>query len=103
MEPRVLPFAELDSHADPVLLKDGPPTRGESRMTGWLERQGFHPILSAFLLFVVSFVLFQGLATLIAIALVITSEGVPSPEALLDVLEKSTVPLLAGNTVGQFL
>ena len=103
MEPRVLPFAELDSHADSVLLKDGPPTRAESRMTGWLERQAFHPILSAFLLFVVSFLLFQGMATLIAIALVITSEGVPSPDALLDVLEKSTVPLLAGNTVGQFL
>lgn len=103
METSPWPPAEPDISTQAVLLKDGAPAYAKSRMTGWLERQEFHPMLSAFLLFVVSFLLFQGLASLIAVVMVLTTEGFETPESVLDVLEHATVPLLTGNTLGQFL
>lgn len=84
------------------VVKDGPPTYAISRLTGWLERQHFHPVLSAFLLFIVTFLLFQGLATIVAIALIASTTGLPDPDQVLGALENATGPLLAGNTAGQF-
>jgi membrane protease YdiL (CAAX protease family) len=88
---------------DVAVLEDGPPVVRSIPLTGWLERQGFHPIMSAFLMFVLSFVLFQGLASLIAIAFLIMDQGLPEQAELLEVLETATGPLLMGNTIGQFV
>jgi hypothetical protein len=103
METRHLPRTDPDLSAEAVVLEDGAPTYARARLTGWFERQEFHPVLSAFLLFIVSFLLFQGIATVVAIVMILGSEGVPDPDSILDVLEEATVPLLTGNTVGQFL
>lgn len=101
MESRAWILDELDANPDPV-VRDGAPTFAASTLTGWLERQQFHPILSGFLLFVVTFVLFQGLATVIAVAMVASTTGFARPEDLLSALKDATGPLLVGNTVGQF-
>jgi len=94
---------QLDAYSD-LVLRDGAPAYATSRLTGWLERQGFHPVLSAFMLFFVTFLLFQGLATVIALAAIASTTGLPgSPDDLLGVLEEATGPLLIGNTAGQFL
>ena len=85
------------------MLEDGPPTNRVIPLTGWFERNGFHPLMTAFMMFVVSFLLFQGLATVVAMIALIAEEGVPSPEELLLILETATGPLLLGNTIGQFL
>ncbi|MGA7303848.1 MAG: type II CAAX endopeptidase family protein [Rhodothermales bacterium] len=101
MESRAWILDELDAKPDPV-VRDGAPTFAVSKLTGWLERQDFHPVLAGFLLFVVTFVLFQGLATVIAVAMVASTTGFARPEDLLSALQDATGPLLVGNTIGQF-
>lgn len=96
-------FAELTGSPPPEVLRDGPPTFTSMSLTGWFERNDFHPLLAAFILFVVTFVLFQGLATVVALVMIVASGPELAPDTLMDTLEKATVPLITGNTVGQFL
>ncbi|MFV1980274.1 MAG: type II CAAX prenyl endopeptidase Rce1 family protein [Rhodothermia bacterium] len=84
-------------------VDDGPPIRRSVVLSGWLERHGFHPLLAAFFLFVLTFILFQGIAAIVALTIIVAQQGVPDPAGLMAMLESSTGALLVGNTVGQFV
>lgn len=84
-------------------IRDGPPIERSMVLSGWMERQGFHPVLAAFLMFVVTFVLFQGIASAVALSIVVVQQGVPDAAGLMAMLESGTGALLVGNTVGQFV
>ena len=58
-------------------VDDGPPIVRKIPLSGWLERQGFHPLLSAFLMFVLTFILFQGIASVVALVIVVAQQGGP--------------------------
>lgn len=95
-----IPIRDVQIRPEPV-LEDGPPIYHRAKLTGWLERQGFHPVLTAFLLFIVSFILFQGIASVIAIAIVLSDGGIGDVATILAQLEERIDALLIGNTVGQ--
>ncbi|MEM6782992.1 MAG: type II CAAX endopeptidase family protein [Bacteroidota bacterium] len=79
-------------------------------LTGWLERQNFHPVLLAILVPVVAFVVYQvvGVIAMVALALPIIlaeAEAGNTPDAaeMMTQLTERADLLLIGNAVGQYL
>lgn len=74
-------------------------------LNGWLERQRFAPWLTATLMLVGAFVLFQGIAA-VAIGVLVVAAGVP-PADLMTVLtttfDQYARPILTGNAIGLYL
>ena len=77
-------------------------------LAGWIERNRFHPLLAALLVFVLAFVLFQVVIAplVIGIGVVIdmAGSGQSAPPTMADVMEQltSNLPLLmTANTIGQ--
>lgn len=80
------------------------------RLSGWLERQQFHPVLLAFLVPVLAFVLYQVVGAVAVAAMVIpgaiagAQDGVAptSGELMAQFTERADL-LLIGNSIGQFV
>ncbi len=95
-EPEVDALADAWPHAIPM------------RMTGWIERNRFHPLLAALLVFVLAFVLFQVVVAPLVIGAGIVLDMLtsgqtepPSMEELMDRLTSDLPLLMTANTVGQ--
>lgn len=103
--PRPLrPVPEADA------IVDSWPGSTVMRLTGWLERNGFHPLLAGFLVFILAFVLFQlVIAPLVigaGVLLDMMTSGQAEPPTLEDIMERLTtdLPLLmTANTIGQIV
>lgn len=94
---------------EPDAIVDAWPAAAPARLTGWLERNGFTPTLTALLVFVLAFLLFQLVVAPIvigigvAIDLVRSGEQAPDMAAVMERLTTDGQLLLTANTVGQFL
>ncbi len=80
------------------------------RLSGWMERNRFHPLGAALLVFVLAFILFQAvIAPLVmgaGILLDMVTSGQTEPPTMESIMERLTtdLPLLmTANTVGQFV
>lgn len=75
-------------------------------LNGWFERNGYAPLVTAFIGLFLAFFLFQVVLSPIALVVILMLEGV-SPTALLEdlpaLIEQQAASLLAANTVGQIL
>lgn len=89
------------AHRHPV-LPDSSHARWLIPMNGWLERQAFAPLLTAFLVLVVGWIGFQVLGGVVALGLVVVREGASVLSDPAKLLEGQADLLLIGNTVGQF-
>ncbi len=95
--------------AEPA-LRDAWPWAKPTRLTGWLERNGFTPLWSAVLVFVLAFLLFQLVVSPIVLAIGVVvdlaqsgqTEAPDMAELMQDVLENGQL-LLTANTVGQIV
>ena len=89
-------------------IRDAWPWARPVRLTGWFERNGFSPVWSAALVFVVAFLLFQLVVSPIVIGIGLALDyrqsgqtGPPDIGAMMEnVLENGRL-LLTANTVGQ--
>lgn len=95
----------------PPALIDALPGSRPFHLDGWMERAGFGPALSAVLVFVFAFVLFN-LAGAVAIGVALVSDFVasgaePTPEAVTGLMEAATTDrphlMLGSNAVGQLI
>ena len=86
-------------------LADAWPGASPVPLTGWIERNRFHPLLAALIVFVVAFVLFQVVIAplVILIGVVAGSQGGPPPtlESVMEQLTSNLPLLMTANTVGQ--
>ncbi|MEO1477549.1 MAG: CPBP family intramembrane glutamic endopeptidase [Bacteroidota bacterium] len=80
------------------------------RLTGWLERQDFHPVLLAILVPVVAFFIYQLIGALAVAAMVIPgavsdaqSGAAPDLAEVMTQLTERADLLLIGNAIGQYL
>ncbi|MEM1057504.1 MAG: type II CAAX endopeptidase family protein [Bacteroidota bacterium] len=80
------------------------------RLTGWLERNQFHPLGAALLVLVLAFFLFQGIGLVImAVGLAVSVAQSGDPQVAVSELDLETLItengmlLLSGNTVGQWI
>lgn len=80
------------------------------RLTGWLEREGFSPVLTAVLVFILAFILFQVVIAPIVIGIGIAIELAgsgqtqpPEMEDLLGMVMENGRLLMTANTVGQIV
>lgn len=92
-------------HAEPSLPDDWARSRSIP-LNGWMERNGFTPIMTAFFGLVAAFILFQVVLSPIALVLILLIEGVSPDEMLGDVaglIEEHAASLLTANTIGQIL
>ena len=92
----------------PPALVDAWPEAAPMPLTGWIERNRFHPLLAALLVFVAAFVLFQVVIAPIVIGvgvlLDMMGSGATEPPSMADLMEQLTsdLPLLmTANTIGQ--
>lgn len=99
--PETMPAPEPAPPVYPVLY-DTMPRPVAVPLDGWLERQRFHPLLTMLFVLVMSFMVFQGLAALVAVVLIVMEGGVPEVVTA-DLLTENPRALLIGNTVGQFV
>ena len=77
-------------------------------LTGWIERNRFHPLLAALLVFVLAFLLFQLVIApiVLGVGVVLGAVGSGTEPTMADVMEQltSNLPLLmTANTIGQVL
>jgi membrane protease YdiL (CAAX protease family) len=79
-------------------------------LTGWLERNAFHPLLTALLVFVAAFLLFQVVVAPIVLAVGViwdlTQNGGAEPPDMSVILEQLTTNgrlMMTANTIGQFV
>ncbi|MEM6337307.1 MAG: CPBP family intramembrane glutamic endopeptidase [Bacteroidota bacterium] len=78
-------------------------------LNGYFERNRFHPLLTALLLVILSFVVFQGVAAVVMAVLVsvgMIREGrtdLQPDELMAELLGGNPEAVLIGNTVGQFV
>ena len=104
------PAPPAASPADPPTLRDAWPWAERMPLTGWLERNRFHPVLAAFLAGVIAFVLFQVVVAPVVIAIGVAMDLVQSGQTeapdmatmLQDVMENGRL-LMTANTVGQII
>lgn len=89
---------------------DAWPWAQPARLTGWFERERFSPILTALLVFVTAFILFQVVVSpiVIAIGVVIemTQSGQQTPpdmSTILSMVMENGKLLMTANTVGQIV
>src|SRR5690554_5628849 len=72
-------------------------------LSGVLERQQFHPILAAFLVFVGGFLLYQIVGAVVAAALVVIElqqgGGISDPSEVMSSLAEHAGALLGGNAL----
>jgi len=104
-----LPPADLPRtppEADAIV--DAWPWARPSRLTGWLERNAFHPLLTALLVFVAAFLLFQVVVAPIVLAVGViwdlTQNGGAEPPDMSVILEQLTTNgrlMMTANTIGQ--
>ena len=109
------PTAPVPSAAPPApppeapALRDAWPGARPFRLTGWLERNGFTPALTALLVFVLAFVVFQlvvaPVVLAVGIALDVARSGEPAPDvgALLQQAQQNGRLLMTANTAGQIV
>ena len=95
---------------DAPALRDAWPEARPFRLTGWLERNGFTPTLTALLVFVLAFVLFQVLGSLLVFVVGVAPELArlepgeePDVAAILERVVQNGRLTLTSNTVGQVL
>ncbi|WP_420457552.1 type II CAAX prenyl endopeptidase Rce1 family protein [Rubrivirga sp.] len=109
LQPAPPSLADLAAEASaPPAIVDAWPEATPSRLTGWLERNQFHPILAAFFVFVAAFLLFQLVVAPIVLAVgvawdVIREGGGEAPDmsAILEQLTTNGRLMMTANTVGQ--
>lgn len=94
--------------SEPETLVDAWPRSTPFPLNGWLERNGFAPIWTALIIFVLAFLAFQVIGA-IAMAVGIIPGLVESGQTEVDAADVMTLmtenqgAILVGNTVGQFL
>lgn len=91
---------------DPMpMLRDEVPWAKPMRLSGVLERERFHPLLTALLTFVIGFVVFQVVGAIAMLAGALAGiEGPIGREAVIAALAEvqgDTVTILGGNAIGQ--
>lgn len=94
----------------PPTLRDAWPWAAPFRLTGWLERNGFTPGWTAFLAFVLAFLLFQlvvaPLVIGIGIAIDVARSGqteAPDMSVVLEQVQENGRLLMTANTAGQIV
>lgn len=94
--------------ADAEALVDAWPWARPARLSGWLERNGFTPTLTALLVFVLAFVLFQVVVAPVVLAVGIALDlaqsgqtGAPDVGALLQQVQQDGRLMMTANTAGQ--
>lgn len=99
-----------ETEASPPAIVDAWPWATPSRLTGWFERNGFTPFLTALLVFVVAFVLFQVVIAPIVIGIGIAIDlarngrtDAPDMSEMMDLVMENGALLMTANTVGQIL
>lgn len=91
---------------EPPRLLDPWDRHGPIPLDGWLERQQFAPLVTAFLALILALVLFQVLITPVVTIALLAFNGVPLNELLNNlerVLEEQARVIITANTVGQIL
>ena len=104
------PLAPSPVADDAPAIRDAWPWTDRMPLTGWLERNAFHPLWTALLVFVLAFVLFQVVIAPIVIGVgvaldLMQSGGGEAPDAgelLASVMENSRL-LMTANTIGQIV
>ena len=94
--------------APPETLVDAWPASTPFPLNGWLERNGFAPIWTALIVFVMAFFAFQivgAIAMAIGIlpGLVASGQTEVDPAEIMALMTENNGAILMGNTVGQFL
>lgn len=86
-----------------VVLRDPLPGAKPMRLSGVLERQRFHPLLTAFLTFVGGFVIYQLVGTLVMVIAAVRSMGGEAldVESVLAAVQTDAFALFGGNAIGQ--
>ena len=91
-------------------IVDAWPWARPSRLTGWFERNGFTPLPTALLIFVVAFVLFQFVVSPIVlgvgIAIDIARSGettAPDMGSVMEMVMENGALLMTANTLGQIV
>ena len=86
-----------------VVIRDPLPTSKPMRLSGVLERQRFHPLLTAFLTFIGGFVIYQLVGTVVMILAAIRSMGGKALdiERVLEAVQSDAFALFGGNAIGQ--
>ena len=85
------------------VIRDAMPWAKPARLDGVLERQRFHPLLMAALTFLLGFVLYQIVGTLVTVlAALSTMDGALDAEAVMTAVQENAAALFGGNAVGQF-
>lgn len=85
-----------------VVLHDPMPWAKPMRLDGLLERQRFHPLLTAVLTFIGGFLIYQFVGTLVMVlAAVRTMGGAFDVERVLEAVQSDAFALFGGNAIGQ--
>ncbi len=88
--------------AAPV-LRDAVPWAEPAQLTGVLEQQRFHPMLTALITFVGGFVVYQVVGTVVMVGAALSgADGALDVAAVLESLEGNALALFGGNALGQF-
>lgn len=86
----------------PVVLHDPMPWAKPVRLSGMLERQRFHPLLTAALTFVGGFLVYQLVGTVVMVFAALRSTGgVLDVERVLEAVQSDAFALFGGNAIGQ--
>lgn len=104
------PLSDALAESEPDAIVDAWPWARPSHLSGWLERNAFHPLLTAFFVFVAAFLLFQVVVAPIVLAIGViwdlTQNGGGEPPDLSVILEQLTTNgrlMMTANTVGQIV
>lgn len=108
--PAPAPLSDALAEADPDAIVDAWPWARPAPLTGWLERNAFHPLLTAFFVFVAAFLLFQVVVAPLVLAVGViwdlTQNGGGEPPDMSVILEQLTTNgrlMMVANTVGQIV
>ncbi|MEO0560032.1 MAG: CPBP family intramembrane glutamic endopeptidase [Bacteroidota bacterium] len=93
---------------DAPVLVDAWPRSTPFPLNGWLERNGFAPIWTALIVFVLAFIVFQvvgaiAMAVGIIPGLLESGQTEVDPNDVMALMTENKGAILVGNTVGQFL
>ena len=93
----------------PPAITDAWPWARHIPLVGWLERNGFHPLWTALLVFVLAFILFQVVIAPIVLGIGIAidlagsgAEEPPDMATILEELQTNASLMMTANTVGQW-
>jgi membrane protease YdiL (CAAX protease family) len=92
-----------------VVIRDPLPWAKPVRLSGVLERQRFHPLLMALLTFVVGFLVYQIVGTLVTVVAAFQTMGATDgqsgaevAQAVMEAAMSDAAVLIGGNALGQF-